>query len=246
MKNLKKLPNKQLEKFSNIFMQLGLVLVLFVVYVTLEHETEQKTVISCNFNDESKIVYIEPTTEILFTKEVKIIPKASIVKDQIFIVDEVVKGNNDIIEKVVDVDPSEIPVIIDINDVVEIKVPDKIVEDVDFISIENAPIFKGCEGLSKKQNKICFDKKMKQFVQRNFDVNLANELGLHSGIHRIYSQFLIDDKGNVVDIKIKSPHKKLDKETQTLIKKLPKFTPGIQGNKPVKVRYALPISFRVE
>ena len=41
MKNLKKLPNKQLEKFSNIFTQLGLVLVLFIVYVTLEHETKQ-------------------------------------------------------------------------------------------------------------------------------------------------------------------------------------------------------------
>ena len=41
MKNLKKLPSKQLEKFSTIFTQLGLVLVLFIVYVTLEHETKQ-------------------------------------------------------------------------------------------------------------------------------------------------------------------------------------------------------------
>jgi len=40
MKNFKKAPTKQLEKFSNIFAQLGLVLVLFVVYVSLEHQTE--------------------------------------------------------------------------------------------------------------------------------------------------------------------------------------------------------------
>ena len=38
MKNLKKVPTKQLEKFSNIFTQLGLVLVLFIVYLTLEHK----------------------------------------------------------------------------------------------------------------------------------------------------------------------------------------------------------------
>ena len=41
MKNLKKDPTKQLEKFSTIFMQLGLVLVLFVVYIIFEHESEQ-------------------------------------------------------------------------------------------------------------------------------------------------------------------------------------------------------------
>ena len=44
MNTKKKLPRKQLDKFSNIFTQLGLVLVLFVVYVTLEHTTEEKKV----------------------------------------------------------------------------------------------------------------------------------------------------------------------------------------------------------
>jgi len=42
MKNVKKLPTKQLEKFSTIFTQLGLVLVLFIVYLAIEHETEEK------------------------------------------------------------------------------------------------------------------------------------------------------------------------------------------------------------
>lgn len=112
--------------------------------------------------------------------------------------------------------------------------------------IEDAPIFKGCEGLSKKENKICFDKKMKQFVQRNFNADIANEIGLSSGKYKIQTQFLIDDKGNVVDIKIRAPHNKLEKETNRLINKLPKFTPGKQRNKPVRVRYTLPIAFSVE
>jgi len=112
--------------------------------------------------------------------------------------------------------------------------------------IQNAPIFKGCEGLSKEDNKICFDKKMKRFVQRNFNSGLANEVGLNSGKYKIQTQFIIDNKGNVVDIKIRAPHTRLKKEMQQLIEKLPKFTPGLQRNKPVQVRYTLPISFHVD
>ena len=87
---------------------------------------------------------------------------------------------------------------------------------------------------------------MKKFVQRNFDAQLANELGLRSGKHKIYTQFIIDDKGNVVEIKINAPHIKLKNETEDLLLKLPKFTPGKQQNKTVKVKYTLPITFLVD
>lgn len=246
MKNIKKLPSKQLEKFSNIFTQLGLVLVLFIVYVALEHETEDKTVIA--FNDsEVKTVYIEPDQVFDFVKEVKVKIKPQVQKPQVFIPDEVVKGDNDIIETVID-NPIEDVIEVDIDNIIEVKeeVIFHAVDEVPFINIEDAPVFKGCEGLSKKDNKVCFDKKMKQFVQRNFDTDLANELGLHSGIHKIQTQFLINDKGNVVEIKIRAPHKQLEREANRLIKKLPKFTPGKQRSTPVKVRYTLPIAFRVE
>ena len=107
-------------------------------------------------------------------------------------------------------------------------------------------IFKGCDNLSKEENKVCFEKKMKQFVQRNFDVELANEIGLGTGKHKIYTQFVIDDKGEIVDVKIRTAYKTLEKEALRVIKKLPKFKPGIQNSKTVKVRYNLPISFSLE
>lgn len=87
---------------------------------------------------------------------------------------------------------------------------------------------------------------MMRFVQRNFDSQLANEVGLNSGKYRIFTEFIINENGNVVDVIINAPHIKLKKETRELIKKLPKFTPGKQRNKAVKVKYALPITFHVE
>ncbi|MEE9408382.1 MAG: energy transducer TonB [Polaribacter sp.] len=246
MKNLKKIPTKQLEKFSNIFTQLGLVLVLFIVYLTLEHQTVQKTAIVFE-PERSNVVYMELDTEILFTKEPKVVPKVEIVKAYPFILDKIEKGDNTIIETIIDVSTEE-PTLIDLDSFVEIDEPEvfKPEDAVPFFNLQNAPVFKGCENLSKEENKICFDKKMKKFVQRNFNAELANELGLHSGKHKIQTQFIINKEGNIIDVKIRAPHKRLEKETQRLINKLPKFKPGKQNNRTVKVRYILPITFSVE
>jgi protein TonB len=246
MKNVKKIPSKQLEKFSTIFTQLGLVLVLFIVYVALEHQTIEKSLAIVDFNP-PRAIMISPDQEIVFVREPK--PVLETPRSTSFIADEPIKkGDNDIIETIILEEPTEDIVQLDIDSVVVIEEPKESepLETVPFITIENAPVFKGCEGLSKEENKACFDKEMNKFVQRNFNAQLANEIGLNSGKYRISTQFIIDDKGNVVDIQIRAPHFRLKKETQELIEKLPKFTPGMQRNKAVKVRYILPISFRVD
>lgn len=245
MRNLKKMPGKKLEKFSTIFMQLGLVLVLFLVYVILEHKTEQLHVVA--FKPLAKTVtYLPYTQEIVFTKEVKQPVNVPQEKPKTVFIDKIVKGENTIIETIIE-KPAKVPTEFTADAIIEIKEPEELgVETVPFVNIQNAPVFKGCEGLAREENKQCFDKKIKQFVQHNFDAELANELGLRSGKHKIQTQFLIDDKGFVVDIKIRAPHKTLERETEILLEKLPKFLPGTQRNKPVKVRYILPITFIVE
>ncbi len=246
MKNLKKLPTKQLEKFSNIFTQLGLVLVLFIVYLTLEHETKQNHHFVVDDSYQPEIISIQEQ-DVIISREPKKEPVVETPRNDVFLLDEPIEaGDNEIIETIVDL-PKEVIIQVNPDDIVEIDIPtDEEPETVPFIMIQNAPIFKGCEGLSKEDNKKCFDKKMNTFVQRNFDPELANEVGLNSGKYKIQTQFIIDNKGNVVDIKIRAPHNRLKKEMQQLIEKLPKFTPGLQRDKPVKVRYTLPISFQID
>ncbi|MDD7915398.1 energy transducer TonB [Polaribacter ponticola] len=245
MKNLKKIPTKQLEKFSNIFTQLGLVLVLFIVYLTLEHKTPQTKSVAADYDIPDRVI-LEPDQDIIFVKQPKTVPKPKTTLPQIFILDEVVKGDNNVIEHDFLDDTKDNFIEVTEESIVEVEIKEEIVNDVPYDFIQEAPVFKGCEGLSKTENKKCFDKKMKRFVQRNFDADLASDLGLNSGKYKIHTQFIIDDKGNVMDIKIRAPHTKLKKETQQLIEKLPKFTPGKQNDKNVRVRYTLPISFQVD
>lgn len=246
MKNVKKLPVKQLEKFSTIFTQLGLVLVLFIVHLTFEYQTEKKSVATIQQND-SKFIYVEPNQIVIFKKEEIPTPKSVTKKVQKLILDDIEKGDDKIIETIIEAPKLE-STELNPDDIIEVKIPgsDPIIETVPFINIENAPIFKGCEGLSKEKNKECFNEKMKKHVQRYFDADLANAIGLQSGKYRISTQFIIDDKGNIVDVQIRAPHHKLEKEAQELIEKLPKFTPGKQSKKAVKVKYTLPISFKVD
>jgi len=172
--------------------------------------------------------------------------KVPVIKD-VFILDEPIKkDDNSAIETIIDHTPIKIPTQVDIDKLVEVIIKEAITEDIPYDFVQNAPVFKGCENLSKKETRICFDKKMNQFVQRNFDVSLANELGLHSGKHKIQTQFTINQSGNIIDVRIRAPHKKLEKEAQRIIKKLPKFKSGKQNNRNVKVRYLLPITFKIE
>ena len=108
MKNLKKQPSKQLEKFSNIFMQLGLVLVLFIVYVTFEHETKQRNFLVDN-SYQSEIVFITQVQDVIISREPKNKPIIEPPTNDTFLLDEPIeKGDNKVIETIIDLPKDDI------------------------------------------------------------------------------------------------------------------------------------------
>ena len=247
MKTPKKHVKRQLEKFSTIFTQLGLVLTLFVVFIVLAHETAKDIAIvePTNAKIYEKVYTFD--TPVIVKREVKEIEKPK----QERVIKEVLKpevvDNNTENTTVIDLPVDETP--IDLNKITELKETETIKDSDDPVSInnvQNTPVFKGCEGLSEEENIKCFERKIQQHIQRNFNSELAQEVGLNSGKYKIITQFIIDKKGDVVDVKIRAPHYKLKNETDRVVNKIPKFIPGKQNNKEVKVKYTLPITFRVE
>ena len=64
---------------------------------------------------------------------------------------------------------------------------------------------------------------------------------------RVVLSFLIDKDGSLADIKItRSADPDLDKEALRVVSLSPKWTPGKQGGKIVKVRYSFSVSFQLQ
>ena len=123
---------------------------------------------------------------------------------------------------------------------------EEIVEDIPFSSVQEVPVYPGCENMTNEEKKACFNKSMQNFVTTEFDSNLAKSLGLEADVKRIYVLFKIDTDGNVIDIRARAPHKDLEKEAIRTIQNLPQMQPGKSEGKAVGVKYSLPIVFKVE
>lgn len=247
MKTTKKNARKQLEKFSTIFTQLGLVLTLFIVFLALEYETEKDVAVLKPSNSElyEPIYTFKQPIVLKRVEELTEKPKKKTVVKEILkpkIVD-----NNTEITTIIKM-PVDEP-IIDVTAISQAKeeeIIDKADDPISIKNVQNTPVFKGCEGLSEVENRKCFERKIQQHVQRNFNSVIAQKVGLSSGKYKILTQFVIDKSGNITDIQIRAPHMKLEKETDRVVNKIPQFQPGKQNNKEVKVKYTLPIIFKVE
>ncbi|MBZ9652469.1 M56 family metallopeptidase [Psychroflexus montanilacus] len=116
---------------------------------------------------------------------------------------------------------------------------------VPFSVIESVPVFPGCENLgTNEERKECMSKNISQFVNENFDTDLAKDLGL-TGVNRVYVQFKIDKTGEIVNINARAPKPELEVEAKRVVGKLPQITPGEHEGEKVGVLYSLPITFNV-
>ncbi|RKF05285.1 protein TonB [Tenacibaculum lutimaris] len=247
MKTTKKNARKQLEKFSTIFTQLGLVLTLFIVFLALEYETEKDVAVLKPSNSElyEPIYTFKQPVVLKRVEEVTEKPKKKTVVKEIL--KQKIVDNNTEITTIIEM-PVDEP-IIDVTAISQAKeeeIIDKADDPISIKNVQNTPVFKGCEGLSEVENRKCFERKIQQHVQRNFNSVIAQKVGLSSGKYKILTQFVIDKSGNVTNIQIRAPHMKLEKETDRVVNKIPQFQPGKQNNKEVKVKYTLPILFKVE
>lgn len=233
---IKKNPKSNLENYSKLFMQLGLVLALFVTYVSIEQKTYDKqydTLGTANMNADMEEDV--PITE----RPEPVVPKAPPPPAPEKI--EVVEDEEEVVETVIEsTETDETEEII-----IEEEEVEEVIEDVSFMIIEDVPVFPGCKG-DKNALKKCFSKMVQKHFSRKFDAELPNELGLPAGKKRVFIGFKIDKTGNVVNIQARAPHPKIKKEVIKVMKMLPKMKPGRQRGVAVGVKYSIPFTLIVE
>jgi protein TonB len=235
----KKNPKADLSKRSMLFFQLGMILMLFLAWQGIEWKTYDRLLAVDTLNVGDELEEEIPITQTVTPPPPP--PPPPPAPEVIEVVEDEKEVEETIIESTETDQEEEIMEIAEIEEVVEEEI-----DDVPFAVIENVPIYPGCENKAGNAGKKkCMSEKIQKFVQKKFDTELANDLGLE-GRQRISVQFKIDKKGNVVDVRARAPHPKLEQEAVSVVRALPKMTPGKQRGKSVGVLYALPILFQVE
>ncbi len=231
-------PRVDVKRNSAIYFAVGLVVMLLVTNYSINYKTYDISAIDIgqlNMDDLDE-------EEIPITEQIKTPPqvKSPVVPDVI----EVIDDEDDIEESIIEsTESDEDAEILEIEDVVV----NDIIEDIPipFPFIENVPIFPGCEKGNNDAKRKCMSQKIQKLVQRKFNTDLASDLGL-TGRQRINGVFKIDKSGNVVGVRSRALHPRLEKEAARVINLLPKMKPGKQRGEPVTVSYTLPIIFQVQ
>ena len=73
---------------------------------------------------------------------------------------------------------------------------------------------------------------------------IAEENGIQG---RVVTTFVVERDGSISDVKvIKSVDPSLDKEAVRVVKSMPKWNPGKQNGAAVRVKFTLPVTFRLQ
>jgi periplasmic protein TonB len=242
---IKKNPNVDPKRNSSLYFLVGLTAILFLTYVGIELKSEdprvvvEKLDILDNFVQDEEAILTMPPVQ-------KLPPPPPPAPEVIQIVD-----NKEVIEEkkieTTEVDENK-PVVV--NNAAQYGdeggTADDIDEEVPFAVIEDVPVFPGCEKVEKSKRLDCFMEQMAKHIKRN---QQYPERAMEDNIQgRVAVLFVIDKDGSITNVQVRGPKggELLEKEAKRVIEKLPKFKPGMQRGKPVKVKYSQPITFRLQ
>lgn len=247
MLQIKKNPKVRVEKFSKIFFEIGLALVLFIVYQLLELKSYEGAILDSlgevsMVNEDKEDIPIINREDFTVPKVTPppVTEKFKVVQDELDVEETIIEDTET--DETESVKATNFLKTIAIKEAVE---EEEIVEDVPFLVIEDVPVYPGCTG-NREELKSCFTEEIKKFFLKRFDSELAKELGLSPGKKRIVVLFRIDKEGIVRDVRARAPHPKIQSEVIRIIDDLPQMTPGRQRGIPVRVQYTLPITFHVK
>lgn len=112
-----------------------------------------------------------------------------------------------------------------------------VLKDVDI-----APIYYGCEGLSKEESRACFNTKVTTFIKREFNLDVSKDLNLFEPKH-VEAFFIIDKNGNRTGMKVRDAEVNIQAEILRVLRKLPIMRPAFHNGKSVSVLCSMIVTY---
>jgi len=223
----KKSPKANLENKKLMFMQIGMIISLLIAWMAFEHKSYDKREIDPSLLNR-EVVVDEEMVEITKQEEQKPQPV------------EMPKQTTqlEIVEDDVEVEDIEINAEVDQQEVIEEYVPveveeEEVVEQEIFQIVEEMPTYPGGEG------------KLMEYVAKNIKYpQIARETGIQG---RVFVGFVVEPDGSVSNVKVlRGIGGGCDEEAMRVVKSMPKWKPGKQRGKAVRVSYMLPVNFKLQ
>lgn len=117
-------------------------------------------------------------------------------------------------------------------------------EIMNFYQIEKMPFMGDCYGLEKEEMQQCSYQAFKSFMAKHIRYPLlAKDNNIEGTVH---VQFVIGKTGNIESTKIlRDIGGACGEEVLRVIDLMPRWSPGIQAGRPVKVMYTAPVKFEL-
>lgn len=219
----KKTPKADLEGKKSIFLQVGLVISLALVFLAFEWKRYDKSE-----SDWDQMEVIEIPEELTQITRQEIEPPKP--KPQTTDIEEVEDDEEveDIVINVEDDMDAEVQEFVPVDDPIEEPVEAEI-----FTVVEESPAFPGG------------DEKLYEFLAKNMKYpQMARESGIQ-GI--VYVTFVVEPDGSISNVRVlRDIGGGCGEEAIRVVKAMPRWTPGKQRGKAVRVQFNLPVKFTLQ
>lgn len=234
---IKKSLSADLEGTRRTHLFIGVIFGLALLYACFEYTTRiyeetDKVFSAVSFTDDQEVV---PITQPIFTMA----PPPKMDAPKVAELLDIVDNNTDIIEETITStestdEPLSGPVSSASGPVTHapVMVREEIDEDDVFEIVQQMPEFPGGE------------KALMQWLSKNLKYPAAAAEQSIQG--KVHVQFIVNKDGGIVDTKVlKSVDPSLDKEALRVVSSMPRWRPGKQNGKLVRVKYTIPVVFRI-
>lgn len=225
----KKYPQADMERFHNLFLEAGLTLALILTFAAFEWSSPVKKAA-----DLGRIAVQEAETELIpVTRQEQVRPPEPPPPQKVVEILTIVSNDSQIDEEL-DIEDSEADeeTMIDIKPVLNMG---REKEDTE----ENSPVFYVVEEMPEFPGG---EMALRQFIANAIKYPvIAQENGIQG---KVYVSFVVGKDGQVSDARVlRGVDPSLDKEAIRVVNSLPRWKPGKQQGKTVRVSFSVPISF---